>query len=254
MIAVHLLEWLDERGKRLEEINQGDVDEWLADGSGYRYTVRYFLGWAMSRGLVASIKVPCLPRRQPERFLGDDEHLRQLQRCLRDTDLPIDVRVAGVIVLLFGVPLPRVLRLTSNDLDQSGDGVSIKLGTKPLDLPPRLADLTLELLHANCHSSVIGRAGGGARFLFPGLVAGQAVQPSGFSVKLSEFGIIVPAACNTARLALASDLPACVIADLFGMHINTAVRWVRYAKRDWLDYVVTRAEGVEGERSTTRVE
>jgi hypothetical protein len=38
-------------------------------------------------------------------------------------------------------------------------------------------------------------------------------------------------------MALAADLPAAIIADLLGMHVNTAIRWVRYAGRDWADYL-----------------
>jgi hypothetical protein len=29
--------------------------------------------------------------------------------------------------------------------------------------------------------------------------------------------------------------------DLLGMHINTAVRWVKYVGRDWADYIAARA-------------
>ncbi len=32
--------------------------------------------------------------------------------------------------------------------------------------------------------------------------------------------------------ALASDLPAAVIAGFLGIHVNTAVRWVTYARHD----------------------
>jgi hypothetical protein len=46
---------------------------------------------------------------------------------------------------------------------------------------------------------------------------------------------------NGARMALAADLPAAIIADLLGMHVNTAIRWVRYAGRDWADYLAARA-------------
>ena len=42
-------------------------------------------------------------------------------------------------------------------------------------------------------------------------------------------------------MALAADLPAAIIADLLGMHINTAIRWVRYAGRDWADSLAARA-------------
>jgi hypothetical protein len=42
----------------------------------------------------------------------------------------------------------------------------------------------------------------------------------------------------------AADLPAAVLADLLGMHINTAVRWVKHVGRDWADYIAARA--IEG--------
>ncbi len=42
-------------------------------------------------------------------------------------------------------------------------------------------------------------------------------------------------------MALAAELPAAIIADLLGMHINTAIRWVDYAGHDWADYLAARA-------------
>ncbi|HZD02452.1 MAG TPA: hypothetical protein VFA46_20365 [Actinomycetes bacterium] len=39
----------------------------------------------------------------------------------------------------------------------------------------------------------------------------------------------------------AADLPATILADLLGMHVHTAVRWVTYARRDWADYLAARA-------------
>jgi hypothetical protein len=40
---------------------------------------------------------------------------------------------------------------------------------------------------------------------------------------------------------LAADLPAAILAGLLGMHVNTAVRWVTYARRDWTGYLAARA-------------
>jgi hypothetical protein len=59
--------------------------------------------------------------------------------------------------------------------------------------------------------------------------------------KLSRHGITVRAARNGALAAFAADLPAAILADLLGMHVNTAVRWVIYARRDWTDYLAARA-------------
>ena len=47
---------------------------------------------------------------------------------------------------------------------------------------------------------------------------------------------------SAALINLAADLPAAVLADLLGLHINTAVRWVKRARRDWADYLAARAD------------
>ncbi|MGH3192300.1 MAG: hypothetical protein ACRDPY_48345 [Streptosporangiaceae bacterium] len=59
--------------------------------------------------------------------------------------------------------------------------------------------------------------------------------------KLGRHGITVRAARNAALAALATDLPAAILADLLGLHVNTAVRWVTYARRDWAGYLAARA-------------
>lgn len=45
---------------------------------------------------------------------------------------------------------------------------------------------------------------------------------------------------NSARFALAFDLPASVLADLTGTNISNATGWTAYAKRDWFDYIACR--------------
>lgn len=143
--------------------------------------------------------------------------------------------------------MQRVLRLGVDDLARAAGSTYLALGEKPVLLPPRLADLVLELAESPPHRSAVGRAVGTTRFLFPGTAPGRTASPTAFVNKLNRHGIRITAARNTARLMLAVDLPASVIADLFDMHINTAVRWVQHAKRDWIDYVAARAEdqGVE---------
>jgi hypothetical protein len=54
-------------------------------------------------------------------------------------------------------------------------------------------------------------------------------------------GVDAHAGRNTARLALAAQLPASVLADLTGISISTAERWSQWAKRDWTVYVAERS-------------
>jgi hypothetical protein len=56
-------------------------------------------------------------------------------------------------------------------------------------------------------------------------------------------GIDAHAGRNTARLALAAELPASALADLTGISISTAERWSQWAKRDWAAYVGQRVVG-----------
>ena len=46
---------------------------------------------------------------------------------------------------------------------------------------------------------------------------------------------------NTALITLGADLPPAVLADLFGLHLNTAASWTRYAQRDWAAYLASRS-------------
>jgi hypothetical protein len=50
-----------------------------------------------------------------------------------------------------------------------------------------------------------------------------------FGVRLHRYGIDAHAGRNTARLALAAELPAAVLADLAGTSVSTAERWSQWA-------------------------
>ncbi len=77
--------------------------------------------------------------------------------------------------------------------------------------------------------------------LFPGRVPGQPIANHALTTRLNRHSISVRPARNGALAALAADLPAAILADLLGMHVTTAVRWVTYARRDWADYLAARA-------------
>ena len=44
-----------------------------------------------------------------------------------------------------------------------------------------------------------------------------------------------------ALISLAAELPAPILADLLGLHINTATAWVNHARGDWTTYLAARA-------------
>jgi hypothetical protein len=90
------------------------------------------------------------------------------------------------------------------------------------------------------------------RWLFPGRVPGQPLDLHSLINQLNRHGISARPARNGALAALAADLPAAVLADFLGIHINTAVRWVTYARKDWTAYLAARDADLASSRGSPK--
>ncbi|MFF0467604.1 hypothetical protein ACFYPX_09295 [Micromonospora zamorensis] len=66
------------------------------------------------------------------------------------------------------------------------------------------------------------------------------IGPATLGTRLRRHGIPVGAARNTALIALAAELPAAVIDDLFGLTYKTASACSNYAQADWTAYLNSR--------------
>ena len=112
LAALDLLSWLDHRGQALSDLTQADLDQWLAAGATTRRAVRNFLQWTRHCGLAGELTVLLPPRQEPTRLLAESDHIQQLDRCLNDETMPLDLRVGGALVLLFGMLISRITQLT----------------------------------------------------------------------------------------------------------------------------------------------
>ncbi|HCU94495.1 MAG TPA: hypothetical protein DHU96_17950, partial [Actinobacteria bacterium] len=83
----------------------------------------------------------CRPSAAPVDFLDDSEQARQLRTCLNDTGMPLDLRVAAALVLVYGLTLTRIAYLTRDDITHSGGQTWLRHPGHRLLLPPRLAAL-----------------------------------------------------------------------------------------------------------------
>ena len=232
--ALTFLEWLDGHGIELADLGQADVDLWLAGGTSTRYVVRDFLRWAADRGLVSStVQVPIRQALTPAVALDEDERWEQVEWLLSDDGVDLSLRVAGLLALLFGQHLSRVVRLRWSQV-VIDSGVSIRLGSDDIRLPPRLDEL-LAGLRANTGHAAVSHGD----WLFPGGTPGRPLTVEQLRKRLAGLGIVLRPTRQAALLQLASELPAPVLADLLGLHPNTAVEWVRTARGDWAAYAAT---------------
>ena len=248
LAALDLLSWLDRRGQALSDLTQADLDHWLTDGATTRRAVRCFLQWARTRGLAGDLTVPLPPRQEPARLLAESDHVQQLDRCLSDEAMPLDLRVGGALVLLLGMLVSRITQLTRDDVSEDGQATYFAIDGHRLMLPPRLADLIRQLRDQDEPRWTLGRLGTPVPWLFPGQSPARPAVDILFGVRLHRYGIDAHAGRNTARLALAAELPASVLADLTGISISTAERWSQWAKRDWAAYVGQRAADIDSRK------
>jgi hypothetical protein len=70
--------------------------------------------------------------------------MRQLERCLGDDTMPLDPRVAGALILLFGINISPVLRIRQDQIT-GRDGTCLTLDRHELIIPPRVAVLFRQL-------------------------------------------------------------------------------------------------------------
>jgi len=207
LAALDLLSLLDHRHQPLDALTQADLDQWLTEGTTTRRAVRYFIQWARARHLTGEVSVPLPPRSEPVRLLGEDDHIRQLDRCLSDDSMPLDLRVGGALVLLFGLLVSRVMHLTKGDVHDDGEVTYLDIDTHRLMLPPRLARLVRRLRDENAQRWTLAQLGTTAPWLFPGQSPARPAVDVLFGVRLQRHGINAHAGRNTARLALAAELP-----------------------------------------------
>jgi hypothetical protein len=188
LAALDLLSWLDHRGQDLHDLTQLDLDQWLAGGATTRRTVRYFLQWAHGRGLAGKLAVPLPPRPEPTRLLAEDDHIRQLDRCLTDEAMPLDLRAGGALVVLFGMLVSRITQLTKDNVVEDGQATYLAIDGHRLMLPPRLADLVRQLRDQDEPRWTLGRLGTPAPWLFPGQSPARPAVDVLFGVRLHRYG------------------------------------------------------------------
>jgi hypothetical protein len=240
--ALELLDWLDEHGIALEELTQPELEMWLEEGAVERREVRAFVTWARGRGLVGELVVPRARIAAPSVFITDEEQAEQLHRCLSDDALPLDVRTAGALTLLFGLQHTKLLELTVHDVIDDDTVVALNLDGHRLPLPPEVARLVHALRHQRQERWQLDQTASTTPWLFPGQEPARPLGATYLNLKLRRHGIAPRAGRNNARLALATDLPASVLADFTGTSISNATRWTGYARRDWLDYIASRTQ------------
>ena len=232
-VAIGFLDWLAGRGRRLETATQADLDAWYASGPSTREHVTRFLGWARDHKIITLDQPTIRHRAGP--VMSETERLDHLNRLLDDPTLPVTPRLIGLLVLLFGQPLSRIIRIPRDAVTVDDELVTIRLGQHPLTLPPDIAMIIRE------HLGKLGQRRNQAghpdqRWLFPGLQPGEPLHQSSPSIMLKQIGLPARAARNTAWQQMVYQASAAVLADELGTQRGTVTRHARLAGAEYASY------------------
>ncbi|MEU9369595.1 hypothetical protein AB0D71_33955 [Streptomyces avermitilis] len=221
---VRLLEWLNWQSIRLGECSQDHLDAWLSDGPAARCLVRVFLNWTSRRGYTRPLQTPMPPTDFSVNLIAQDQRWAMVQRLVADEDLHAVDRAAGLLLLLFAQPTSRITQLTTDQVADHGDKVTLRLARVPVDLPAPLDDLVRQLVRRRKgHASPADQG----KWLFPGGHAGRPLAASHLNHRLKAIGIRPRLGRNTALMDIVSEVPSVVVSRLLGFHQETADTWRR---------------------------
>lgn len=238
--AARFLTHLRSQGTLLRDATQAHVDRWLATGEHARRNLAPFLTWAATQHRAPQLSIPNPRRELGSHSLDHDTRWTAARRMLNDAHLHPADRVAGALVTLYAQPLTRIATLTTSHVNDDGTTLHLKLGRDGLLIPEPLASL-IRSLPDRRQLGTSGHSPNDAGWLFPGRNAGHHLHTETLRHRLTKLGIHARDARTTALLQLAAELPPVVLADLLGLHRNTAVGWARAAGGDWTRYAATRA-------------
>ena len=238
--ALELLTWLDARHTTLDRLTQDQLERWLDEPGNQDKPIRGFIQWAAKAHHARELTVPPRRRGAGNPILDEQQRWQQLHRCLHDPELPLPLRVVGTLTLLFGLTTSRILELTTDDITITTDQVTLTIGTSPIELPPRVADL-VRLQHQHATNTNLN-APELTPWLLPGQTGALPMHPAHMSEQLVAARIDALHGRHSALVDLAAALPPAVLATLLGVHISTAIAWSHRAQQDWSAYLAARAK------------
>ena len=218
-VADQFLTWLHEQHQPLATTTQLDLEQWLATGNSTRTRVRPFIAWAVQSRTATGLTMPGTKSNDgPE--MDHHHRLEWIRRCLTNTDVPRDERVATLLLLLYGQPLTRIaaLPVSAVEVDESGN-TFLRFQRVRTPVPEPFATLLLE--HRDHRSPTRTTSGVESPWLFPGIRAGQHVTAQTMMAKIRNNGVDLRAARNAALRTLVREAPAPLIAKSLGYNDNT---------------------------------
>ncbi len=233
-VAAGFLTDLHALGRDLKDCDQADIDAWFAQVSmSHNQAVRAFLRWAITGHHTPNLRLPPYPDTAPKP-ISQRQHTDLLRRAHSGEGMTRGDQIVAMLILLYGQPLERIVRLSVDDVLQDGQDVFLRLGRPPVPIPPPFDQVLLE--HVADRSNLTTATNPHSRLLFPGRRAGQPLHPTSIRLRLQTLKIPNQEARTRAIRELLLQAPASVVADMLGYNPVSAQRIADEAGSTWKSY------------------
>lgn len=228
--VAQFLETLQTQGWNLATMPQRLFDDYVAAHGRTGKDLTPFIRWARSQHLTR-LRSEYLQSGPGGSVVSENQRWTWVADLLSTDELKLAWRVGGLLVLLYGATLTRLVSLRHEAVDWEENTTRITLGTDPIALPAPVGALVRQLLDTGPIPP-----GDKSPWLFPGARPGRHLTTAALSEPLTKRGINLRDGRSTALITLARDVPPSVLADLLGLSIDAATRWSTLSGRDWIDY------------------
>lgn len=230
--VVRFLAWIDARGTLLGDLDQRTLDHYTARIK-TREPVDHFVRWATKSRLAGDLATHGRAARNTMSTMTEEELWRATDLLLADESVELEVRVAGLFVLLYAQLLGRAVSLMRDQINVTPEQVTVQFGVTPVVLDDRVGDLVRRQLSAEPRR---GYAAGTSGWLFEGLSPGTHMTAAYIRLRLAELGIRSRVSRETRMNLLSMRMPSAVIADVIGIGGHTADRRKRNTGGTWSNY------------------
>lgn len=242
--AVRLLRHLDQDGEGIIVLTQDILDRWTSGNRSRSSDIAPFIRWLNVSGFTEDLRVNVQRATGPSEIIPEDLQRTLIRELISgQTTADLATRVAGLLILLYGARTETIHRLTTADISTAEGKTYLVVAIDPLELPSPVAQLMEQLaVVAKASSRARTRTGEGYYLFASSRRSREPVHPTTLGRKLAEAGVHPQASRNSAMLALASEMPAAVVATQMGLTAQTTTRWAQFSQRDSIEYLTARAQ------------
>ena len=207
----------------------------MAGKSGHPARSANFVRWAVAHRHASRLTAPASRWTGPAGPLDQDRRWADARRLLHDDAYPAADRFAGLLILLYAQKLNVITALTAQHVLHQDGRTLLRLGSRPVVLPAPLDTLvgTLAAGRKAPGSSLLSVP---SSWLFPGRRPGSALTEDALAQRLHALGISPRQGRSTALFTLAADVPAAILAQTLGIHVQAAIQWQKISGGDWSAY------------------